>query len=79
MELFLYFSTPLTPEEIDDHPKVRNKIQRPRPIRSWYKLFKNCTPEQKYYSALRLLQGWNDPTLQNFKGYNKYNGKSGIN
>ncbi len=67
-ELFLYFSTPLTPEELDDHPKIKNKIQTPRPIRSLYKLFKNCTPEQKYYSALRLLQGWNDPTLQNFKG-----------
>ena len=26
-------------------------------------MFKYCTPEQKYYSALRLLQGWNDKTI----------------
>ncbi len=26
-------------------------------------MFLKCTPEQKYYSALRLLQGWNDKNI----------------
>lgn len=52
---------------MDDHPKIKNKIQTPRPIRSLYKLFNDCTPKQKFYSALQLLQGWNDPNFQNSK------------
>lgn len=36
----------------------------PKPTKSLYKLFKKCTPEEKYYSALRLLHGWNDPTIK---------------
>ena len=64
-ELYHYFSTPLVPEQMDHYPRQKNKIQTPRPIKSLYKLFKECTPEQKYYSALRLLLGWNDPNIQN--------------
>jgi len=61
--LYIYFSTPLNPEQLDNYAKTKGKIQTPRPIKNLYKLFKDCTPEQKYYSALRLLQGWNDKNL----------------
>jgi hypothetical protein len=26
-------------------------------------LFQDCTPEQKYLSALRLIQGWDDKSI----------------
>ena len=62
-ELYVYFSSPCLPEKSDKFSREKNKIQTPRPIKSLYKLFSDCTPEQKYYSALRLLQGWNDENL----------------
>ena len=62
-ELLVYFSTPCVPENLYKFSREKNKIQAPRPIKSLYKLFSDCTPEQKYYSALCLLQGWNDENL----------------
>jgi hypothetical protein len=62
-DLYFYFSTPISPESMDTHSRVKNKISTPKPIKNLYQMFKDCTPEQKYYSALRLLQGWNDKTI----------------
>ena len=28
-------------------------------------MFQDCTPEEKYFSALRLLQGWDDNRIKN--------------
>ena len=61
--LYKYFSQPLKSESSDNYPRKRTKISTPKPIKSLYKLFQDCTPEQKYLSALRLLQGWDDKTL----------------
>ena len=61
--LYQYFTLPLGSESEDQYPRRRNKISTPKPISSLYKLFKDCTPEEKYLSALRLLQGWDDPSL----------------
>ena len=61
--LYEYFATPLHSEFSDNTPRKRTKISTPKPISSLYKLFRDCTPEEKYYSAIRLLQGWNDPSL----------------
>jgi hypothetical protein len=62
-DLYFYFSTPIPPEDMDCHPRIKNKIATPKPIKDLYKMFLKCTPEQKYYSALRLLQGWNDKNI----------------
>ena len=62
--LYQYFALPLQPEESDQYPRKKPKVSTPKPISSLYKLFKDCTPEEKYLSALRLLQGWNDSSLR---------------
>ena len=61
--LYRYFSLPLTPEESDKYPRKKSKISIPRPISNLYKLFIDCTPEEKYLSALRLLKGWDDSSI----------------
>ena len=30
-------------------------------------MFQDCTPEEKYFSALRLLQGWDDNRIKKRK------------
>ena len=61
--LYQYFAQPLHGEESDNYPRRKSKISTPKPIKSLYKLFQDCTPEQKYLSALRLLQGWDDKSI----------------
>jgi len=65
--LYRYFSLPLTNEESDKYPRKKSKISTPRPISNLYKLFKDCTPEEKYLSALRLLKGWDDSAIMDDK------------
>ena len=60
--LYRYFSLPLNPEKSDKFPRKKSKISTPKPISNLYKLFQDCTPEEKYLSALRLLKGWDDPS-----------------
>ena len=62
--LYAYFTNTLNSEESDVFPRNKPKISTPKPIKNLYKLFEECTPEEKYYSAIRLLQGWNDPTIK---------------
>src|SRR5450830_1141691 len=61
--LYQFFALPLHSEESDMYSRKRSKISTPKPVSSLYKLFKDCTPEEKYLSAIRLLQGWDDPQL----------------
>ncbi len=61
--LYQYFSLPLSPESEDEYPRKKAKISTPKPVSSLYKLFQDCTPEEKYLFAIRLLQGWDDPSL----------------
>ena len=63
-DLYNFFARSPEPEDSDKYSRKRNKIMTPKPIKSLYKLFEKCTPEEKYYSALRLLHGWNDPNIQ---------------
>jgi dUTPase len=62
--LYQFFSTASEPEFMDKYPRNKNKIMTPKPIKNLYKMFQQCTPEEKYYSALRMLKGWNDQSLQ---------------
>src|SRR5450830_1021872 len=62
--LYQFFALPLHSEESDIYDRKRNKISTPKPVSSLYKLFKDCTPEEKYLSAIRLLKGWDDPKLE---------------
>jgi hypothetical protein len=62
--LYAYFSNTLNSEDSDSFSRNRAKISTPKPIKNLYKLFEKCTPEEKYYSAIRLLQGWNDPAIK---------------
>ena len=61
--LYQYFTLPLHAESGDKYPRKKAKISTPKPISSLYKLFQDSTPEEKYLSAIRLLQGWDDPSL----------------
>jgi hypothetical protein len=61
--LYQSFAQPLQTEALDIYPRKRHKIATPKPIKPLYKIFSDCTPEQKYLSALRLLQGWNDSAI----------------
>ena len=63
-DLYNFFARSPEPEDSDKYSRKRNKIMTPKPIKSLYKLFEKCTPEEKYYSALRLLHGWNDPNIK---------------
>ncbi len=63
--LHQFFSQPLQPEKSDPYTRNKPKICTPKPIKNLYALFENHTPEEKYYSALRLLHGWNDPNIKN--------------
>jgi len=62
--LYAYFSNTLNSEDSDTFNRNRAKVSTPKPIKNLYKLFEKCTPEEKYYSAIRLLQGWNDPAIK---------------
>ncbi len=62
--LYAYFSNTLNSEDSDSFSRNRARISTPKPIKNLYKLFEKCTPEEKYYSAIRLLQGWNDPAIK---------------
>jgi len=62
--LYQYFALPLMNEADDKYPRRKPKVSTPKPISNLYKLFKDCTPEEKYLSALRMLQGWNDSSLR---------------
>jgi hypothetical protein len=62
--LYAYFSNTLNSEDSDTFNRNRAKISTPKPIKNLYKLFEKCTPEEKCYSAIRLLQGWNDPSIK---------------
>jgi len=62
--LYQYFALPLITEVDDKYPRRKPKVSTPKPISNLYKLFKDCTPEEKYLSALRMLQGWNDSSLR---------------
>ncbi len=61
--LYIYFSTPLTPKEDDIYPRYKNKVPTPKPVKDLFKMFLDCTPEERYLSAIRVLQGWNDKSI----------------
>ena len=61
--LYQYFAQPLKPEKSDEFSRNKSRISTPKPIKSLYKIFQDCTPEEKYLSALRLLQGWDDRSI----------------
>ncbi len=65
--LYQYFTLPLNSESADEYPRKKAKISTPKPVSSLYKLFQDCTPEEKYLSAIRLLQRWDDPSLADSK------------
>ena len=77
--LYSYFTNTLNPEESDVYPRNKPKISTPKPIKNLYKLFESCTPEEKYYSAIRLLQGWNDPTIKPAVKLNAVKGTANLN
>ena len=62
--LYRYFALPLNSEKSDLYPRRKPKVPTPRPISNLYKLFQGCTPEEKYLSALRLLKGWDDSSIE---------------
>ena len=62
--LFHFLSTEVRPESGDTHDKSRRQLAIPRPLTKFAKLFQDSTPEEKYFSAIRLLKGHDDESLK---------------
>ena len=63
-ELFRIFtSLPETEPDHDRGNKKRRPLPMPKPIINIMKELEDTTPEEKFISARRILEGWNDKTL----------------
>ena len=63
-ELFKIFTTlPETEPDYDKGNKKRRPLPMPKPIMNIMKELEETTPEEKFISARRILEGWNDKTL----------------
>ena len=65
-ELHFYFSTPVPPKDMDVNSHF--KIVAQKSVKSVFETFNQLTPEQKYYSAIRLLHNWNDEKIMSTGG-----------
>ena len=52
----------LPPESKDSHTI---KLQKGQTVEEVYSDYTNVTPEERYLSGIRFIQGWNDPSIQN--------------
>ena len=63
-ELFKIFtSLPETETDYDKGNKKRRPLPMPKPILNIMKELEDTTPEEKFISARRILEGWNDKTI----------------
>ena len=63
-QLFKIFTTlPETEPDYDRGNKKRRPLPMPKPIIDIMKELEETTPEEKFISARRILEGWNDKTL----------------
>ena len=63
-ELFKIFTTlPETEPDYDKGNKKRRPLPMPKPMINIMKELEDTTPEEKFISARRILEGWNDKTL----------------
>ena len=62
-DLYEFLIAEVNPESNDIGSRARKLTPTPRPLKALLKAFKDVTPEEKYASAIRLLEQWNDPAL----------------
>jgi hypothetical protein len=62
--LFEFLSKELKPEANDLGDRKHRSLMEPKPIQELYDMAQKVTPEEKYYSAIRLLDQWNDEYIK---------------
>jgi hypothetical protein len=62
--LFEFLTKQLTPEPQDLHDRTHKRLMEPKSVQELYDLSKTVTDEERYYTALRLLDQWNDKYLE---------------
>ena len=63
-DLFKIFSTlPESESHMDRGNRKRRPLPTPKPLLNIMKQLEESTPEEKFVSARRILEGWNDPSI----------------
>ena len=63
-DLFKIFSTlPESESHMDRGNRKRRPLPTPKPLLDIMKQLEESTPEEKFVSARRILEGWNDPSI----------------
>jgi hypothetical protein len=62
--LFEFLTRQLNPEAQDLGDRAHKKLMGPKTVQELYNLSKTVSPEEKYYSAIRLLDQWNDKYIE---------------
>jgi dUTPase len=62
--LFEFLTRQLNPEAQDLGDRSHKKLMEPKTVQELYDLSKTVSPEEKYYSAIRLLDQWNDKYIE---------------
>jgi hypothetical protein len=57
--LFKFLTTPPQPEARDIYDRSHRKLMEPRTLQSVYDESSTLTPEDKFYNAVTMLEGWN--------------------
>ena len=77
--LFDYLQAEPQAEVIDSFSKEKRGISTPRPLKNLITLFENATSEEKWVSGVRLLNGWNDKSIDSIAYTDRLNKKLGLN
>lgn len=57
--LYKFLTNPLQPETQDLHDRSHKKLMEPKTIQEAFDMSKSITPEERYHSALVMLEQWN--------------------
>jgi len=57
--LYKFLTEPLSSEPQDLYDRTHRRLMEPKTLQQAFDLSKEITPEQKYYSAVTLLEQWN--------------------
>jgi hypothetical protein len=62
--LFEFLTKSLKPEPQDLHDRTQRRLMEPKSVQQLFDMTKTMSDEQRYYSAVRLLDQWNDKYIK---------------
>ncbi len=62
--LFEFLTNTLKPEPQDLHDRRQRRLMEPKTVQDLFDLTKTISDEERYYSAIRLLEQWNDKYIK---------------